>query len=931
MKKTTIFLLSSFAIWFFPLIFAAVTILGQNPLVLQNQPAVASPVDNTKVYLPIMYLAQGYVVQEDDWPMAGANPERSSWTSEEVRGALKPLWYIPLEAYIPDKYQLIATNNTIFVSTAKGLFALDANTGAEKWVYPTEMPLGQSPTIYRGVAYVGGLDKRIHAVNITNGQGLWKFEAGAGFDTNPLIVNARLFAGNRDGYFYAIYIDGLQAGQIAWKYQTQGPIHISAAYKDGVIFFASDDGHAYALNADNGSLVWKSELLPGAGFHSWWPVVYRDWVVFTGSHNFRASSGLGPNSSLPVMEREDVYPNAISDPRGTLVGPLGTQSGDWATGTPTINTSQSTFTGNGHTTAITEYLEQKPWRRTFLVLNRYSGEEYTTDFDNDGQPEYAPVLWQGTHSGNRFPPVVGADDVIYTANNYMSDPYIAGGQVSGWKIGTPYISIVSSDWTAIDEFFAFSAGGDLIYWNLCCDREAGSYDITQPNTLFADRYNQGIRPATDLYMTSREWKYFEYNLDSLIPGYSSQYTWGVYGGQNGIYSNGGNQNPPIPYNGKVYMHRSNAVIAFAPTAANPVQLPVFQQVSIDDPSIPLLPNSVVQSKLEDEVEKILSAGHLRPGYYSSGLLDFSAHHLCGDRLTEYWHSPGDVLYTLIQALPYLPSELASRVRIYIQQEFNAFSPYEYSHIGWQDGAAREFFIMPPEFASELIYYPPESQTYDFAGWRYDPNNFYILWKYAELFGGASMIFNASKYRLDDVPADSYLLDFPHVHNAFINGYMGYLELEKLAGYPESTDVRNQLNHLLTLRVTHFTIEPPDLWLNGPFEYILCTFLNISYNFLYLTPELGQYLHDNAYDIVNAAVAEYSNLAPYWFLSKYDATIGEGIMSPLYDYHALMQARALILKEPQQELLKYLDVPAVPVGDLFYIDNLVAILGSQSNH
>jgi len=174
---------------------------------------------------------------------------------------LYPDWWKPIEPYIPPKVQIITAYNTLYISTAGGLYAIDAETGAEKWVYATEMPLGNSPTIYNGVAYVGGFDHKIHAIDAYTGSGIWTFEAGsanelgAGFATNPLIVGDKLYAGNRDGYMYAVYIEGPNTGQLAWRYKTDGQIHYSAAYKDGVIYFASNDANGYALDANDGSLV----------------------------------------------------------------------------------------------------------------------------------------------------------------------------------------------------------------------------------------------------------------------------------------------------------------------------------------------------------------------------------------------------------------------------------------------------------------------------------------------------------------------------------------------------------------------------------------------------------------------------------------------------------------------------------------------------
>ena len=231
-----------------------------------------------RTYLPLVTTPETSVIPSVGWAMAGANPQRTSWTSEEVRGQLKPEWYRVIDGYIPPHVQVIATNGLLFVSTAKGLYALSTTDGSLKWLFSTEMPLGNSPTIANGVAYVGGFDHKLYAIDIATGAKKWAFdEAGAGFDTNPLVVNGMVYLGNRDGYFYAIYSDddAERKGTLAWRYPTAGPIHFSAAINkaNSVLYFASDDDYAYALDAQTGALIWKSAKLPSAGFHSWWPTV----------------------------------------------------------------------------------------------------------------------------------------------------------------------------------------------------------------------------------------------------------------------------------------------------------------------------------------------------------------------------------------------------------------------------------------------------------------------------------------------------------------------------------------------------------------------------------------------------------------------------------------------------------------------------------
>jgi len=456
-----------------------------------------------------------------DWPMAGANVERTSWISEEVRGSLKPEWYTHFDAYISQKVQIIAASGFLFISASDGLHALSAENGAEIWFYPTVLPLGHSPTFVNGVVYVGGMDRMIHAVDAQTGQRLWAFEAEAGFHTNPLVVDGIVYAGNRDGYFYAIHANENQKGELAWKFKTGAPILYSAAYKDKVVFFASNDMHAYALNAQTGKLVWKSDKLPGHGFNSFWPVVYGDLVVFSGSWNYRLVPP-GPSGNHNQLERLDVYPTD-ADP-GDPVGPYGTEPGNWAVGTTTINAQR-----------IIDYFEEKPHRRTYFALYRSNGKEYTFDSDGDGRREYAPILYYGAKGGTRYPPTVGQDGVIYQANNYIYTDWIPRGQISGWKIGTQYISVPSSHTNAVDEPIGYSIGGNVVYSKLCCDREAAAIDI----------------------VTGESWSYFDQGGNPLrrtFPGLFEE-------GWDFAYWKHGDPSAPVPYNGRVYTINNNAVVA----------------------------------------------------------------------------------------------------------------------------------------------------------------------------------------------------------------------------------------------------------------------------------------------------------------------------------------------------------------------------------
>lgn len=864
---------------------------------------------------------------DPSWYMAGANPRRTSWVSEEVRGDLQILWYRPFESYISQKTQVITANGSLYISTASGLFAIDADRGALRWTYPTAMPLGNSPTVVNGVVYVGGFDKKIHAIDATSGNKKWTFAGQKGFHTNPLIVGNVVFAGNRDGHIYAIHS---ATGALKWKYRTGGPILFSAACKSGVIFFASNDSHAYAIEAATGHLVWKSAKLPGAGFHSWWPVIYRDVVIFSGSSNYKHSSGtlVEGIGTLAQHELKDIYPHHDKDPRGTFVGPLAAEPGVWAEGALTIDASQGTVTRNGSTKAITEYLEEKPWRRTYFVLDQKTGREITYDFDGDGKPEYAPILWSGTHSGNRYPPIVGSDDVIYQQNNYMSDRWISGGHVSGWMIGTPFIGVLIPTgpdgkgwgWNAVDEPLAFSGGGDLIYFSNCCDRVGGWVDSSSPATrsIFYS-YNNGY--GTSLAEKAEGYNQFYHNPDTGIEATSP---WASYG-KNGVYGWHGDNNPPVPYDGKIFMIRSNAVIAWAPAPKSVVQLPPLEHAeSLNGQEIPIPNRSEILEELAFQVEKMVAAGHLRSAYFNYGHLDGCGR--CGDNLGDPWHNSSETLYVLTRTLPHLASQQREDLKQYLRTELESFPPFEFNHVGWK-GAKREIFDVPPDVKLEKAEPQRENSQYH---WRRNPFLFYALWKCAETLGGAKALFDKSRDKLESPPSDEVLIKNPGLLNAFIAGHLGYLKLEQLAGHQESTHIRQRYERLGKLRTSTFTKDSAysDQGWNGKDRVPYRRSYSVADNFMFLVPELADDFRTEVLDKVHEAVGEYSRLAPYWFVSKAEEGFGENAIVPVYDSHALFQARSLILKERFETLARYLDVPAVEVGDLYYILNLVSLLEAE---
>lgn len=928
------------------------------------------------VFIGIYWFIGSYSVYAD-WPMTAANPQRTSWVPDEIRGDLKPVWYKALTPYIDNKVQAIAANNAIYVATSKGLYAFDANNGTQLWVYGTELPLGNSPTYDNGVLYVGGFDHKIHAIDAASGlkKAGWTFvEAGAGYDTNPLVVNNTVYAGNRDGNFYAL---SASDGHKLWQFPTGGPIHYSAAYKNGVVYFASDDSFAYALDASSGQQIWKSGPFPGVGFDMYWPVIYTDsytnpssptdYVIFSGS--FKGSTGWfcnwgywasSPNDCNEHTPNFEMYNKFASLAVNGNCGPSGVEPYLWTPGTPTIRCDViDTYYNNNP-----KWNGQPPYWRISFILNRSTGSEFKP------YAPFNPSGIDGNGQGYKHPPVVDGKNILYEYVGYHSGGNGgAGGFLTGWKFGSPYISLIYNDRGASDEPNTFTAGGNLLYWAEGMNHTGfKTIDTSIVLNTSSDPSNTQVGTWNPLQLPGVGANFSNFGSTSLTS---------KFGGVNGVYSNfdGVLNMSPIPYNGKIYLITANTLFAMSPTgAANSPQTIAAMPANTSASGLSLT-QSDVQQRLINEVQKMLDAGHLRPGFHDTGGFGKSTNayyefeQIAGEHIAEYFTNPADTLTTLALALPHLPASMSTQVKAYMQSEEQNYKIENIADIGWKNGASREGYPDPPEMAavmnnpfddgnSAVASIPrtnlpgPSSccAVYTYIG-SFPAESFYGAWKYAQIFGQseALRLYNAMSGKLPSATsvavvgpatnhptADSLLIKYPYVLNQYLAGYYGFIHLAQLAGIsssdPKVVSVTSEYNRLLNLRVANFDENTP--WTNetqiggGDSEYNNA--LNVARNFMFLQPEIAEALSQSAKaPQILQALADYQTLTPYWFVSKYDRSFSETYSQPLYDYPALFQARAYIQKLPFTELVKYLDVPAFQRGDLFYIQNLVAALSVTS--
>lgn len=78
----------------------------------------------------------------------------------------------------------------------------------------------------------------------------------------PVVMNGRLFLGFNDRDKLAAY--DVKTGAELWSYFAAGPVRMPPVAWEGRVFFGSDDGFLYCLDAADGTLIWKFRGGPGS-------------------------------------------------------------------------------------------------------------------------------------------------------------------------------------------------------------------------------------------------------------------------------------------------------------------------------------------------------------------------------------------------------------------------------------------------------------------------------------------------------------------------------------------------------------------------------------------------------------------------------------------------------------------------------------------
>lgn len=207
-----------------------------------------------------------------EWPMYGYTANRARYLplTRDLRPPFNVRW--KLTGSILLEFPPVICGKSMFLLKNNGaLYALSRRTGKVRWKAKLGYLAASSPacsikdsTVYvvllaRGRGIKAG---RVAAIASATGRTRWSRKLPSRAESSPLLDSGRVYFGSEDGTVYAL---DAANGNIVWTYKTGGAVKGGIALDgDGRLIFGDYDGSVTAIRRADGKRLWKTGTSGGA-------------------------------------------------------------------------------------------------------------------------------------------------------------------------------------------------------------------------------------------------------------------------------------------------------------------------------------------------------------------------------------------------------------------------------------------------------------------------------------------------------------------------------------------------------------------------------------------------------------------------------------------------------------------------------------------
>ena len=201
------------------------------------------------------------------WPLYGYSKDhrRTYRPPREmpIRGPWKEVWRRKASALL--EFPPVIYRGSLYQLADDGkLYALRKNTGRRRWTRDLGHLAAASPAIGGGSLYVPILERRrglragrIVSIWLDDGRTKWSRDLDSRSESSPLLHRGRIYFGTEGGTLFCL---NAHNGRTIWRYQADGAIKGSPTLSNGKLFFGDYAGRVHAVRLSNGRRVWKRDV-----------------------------------------------------------------------------------------------------------------------------------------------------------------------------------------------------------------------------------------------------------------------------------------------------------------------------------------------------------------------------------------------------------------------------------------------------------------------------------------------------------------------------------------------------------------------------------------------------------------------------------------------------------------------------------------------
>lgn len=231
---------------------------------------------NKKRYKILMLITLYFIFYNFDvvycasWPMFRGNIAREGSLYEVLYPSQTAYgWNFNVQAEIIGSP--VTKGSVVYFGSRDGsVWALDGLTGEVLWQYSTSGYVDSTPVLYEQFLYITSRDGKIYCFKQDYSETedcipVWTYDTGSRTYSSPIVVDGMIIfvsgikdTGQTDGY---LYILNYSNGNIIKKYNLGAFSSTSVSYENGKIYYATSDGTVGCYNISTNSLLWTRKSL----------------------------------------------------------------------------------------------------------------------------------------------------------------------------------------------------------------------------------------------------------------------------------------------------------------------------------------------------------------------------------------------------------------------------------------------------------------------------------------------------------------------------------------------------------------------------------------------------------------------------------------------------------------------------------------------